>query len=26
VGLAMRKTPHGPDYDQPRHYVIDDLR
>ena len=26
VGLAMRKRPHGPNYDQPQHYVIDDLR
>ena len=26
VGLAMRSGPHGPDYDQPQHYVIDDLR
>lgn len=26
VGLAMRRRPTGPDYDQPHHYVIDDLR
>ena len=26
VGLAMRSRPDGPDYDQPHHYVIDDLR
>ena len=26
VGLAMRSRPAGPNYDQPHHYVIDDLR
>jgi GNAT superfamily N-acetyltransferase len=26
VGLAMRSRPDGPNYDQPHHYVIDDLR
>ncbi len=26
IGISMRLRPNGPDFDQPEHYVIDDLR